>query len=105
MELYIQYFCPVACSKNVLDISFESTTVYYSVAPISYAIDVSSSIPYRDVITSENSALSQQISTFSTNACSNVSGNAEERYDDAPRGNHFSRWIAQFLQFVSQIQE
>ncbi|KAK6105731.1 hypothetical protein QQG55_21425 [Brugia pahangi] len=71
-----------ALSTSVLDVSFESTTVYYSVAPISYTIDVSSSIPYRDVITSENSALSQQISTFSTNACSNVSGNAEERYDD-----------------------
>ncbi|VDM15062.1 unnamed protein product, partial [Wuchereria bancrofti] len=76
-----------ALSTSTLDISFESTTVYYSVAPISYTIDVSSSIPYRDVIISENSVLSEQISTFSTNACSNVnnlSGNAEERYDDAP---------------------
>ncbi|EFO14198.2 hypothetical protein LOAG_14326 [Loa loa] len=73
-------------SASTIDISFEPTTVYYSIAPISYTV-VSSSIPYRDITVSEDNVSSEQVSPFSTDtysSTSNPSSSAKELSDDDP---------------------
>ncbi|OZC05682.1 hypothetical protein X798_07343 [Onchocerca flexuosa] len=68
-----------------VDICFDSTTtVYYTIAPISYAVDVSSSIPYRDVIASKNNVSSEEISPETCSKARNSSDNIEQLSDDNP---------------------
>lgn len=77
---------PTLPNRNI-NIIFESTTLYYSIAPISYTTDVTSSIPYRDATVSQNSMSGERFSSFSTNMCLNQSkssGNDETFNDDDP---------------------
>ncbi|KAM3721720.1 Non-reducing polyketide synthase Preu3 [Dirofilaria immitis] len=78
-------------SSSTIDISFDSTTTaYYTVIPISYAIDMNSDIPYRDVIMNEDNVSSEQLSQYFTDTCSkasNANHNLEELSDDNSSNN------------------
>uniref|UniRef100_A0A8R1TSJ1 Uncharacterized protein n=1 Tax=Onchocerca volvulus TaxID=6282 RepID=A0A8R1TSJ1_ONCVO len=72
-------------TSSTVDFRFDSTTtIYYTVAPISYAVDVSSSIPYRDVIVSNNNVFSEKLSSETCSKACHSSDNIEELSDDNP---------------------
>ncbi|CAG9529857.1 unnamed protein product [Cercopithifilaria johnstoni] len=66
------------------DITFESTTLYYSVAPISYTINVTSSNPYRDGIVNEANVSRERLYPLSTDIClnQNESSNNDKEFND-----------------------
>ncbi|VDM91477.1 unnamed protein product [Litomosoides sigmodontis] len=66
------------------DIIPESTTLYYSLAPISYATYVTSSIPYQNTTVSQNNVSEEQFSPFSTDIYLNqsISSSNEEALND-----------------------
>ncbi|VBB33300.1 unnamed protein product [Acanthocheilonema viteae] len=68
-----------------IDTNFETTTLHYSTAPISYAIDVTSNIPYRDAISGENN---MSLLSIDTSFNQGYSSNNEEYSDDDPWKNY-----------------